>query len=120
MFTERRQKESGECRKKLATVNFTLEKLESETDAAQVHQPQQQAEEDEEQAQILQHKIYKTEMQPKNQEDGAREGGGEHHHHDEDDDDGGQLTAGSSSQRNLKSFPPALPLFRHFMCKGGY
>jgi hypothetical protein len=61
--------------KELVLVNFTLEKHESETDAAQVHQPQQQAEEDEEQAQILQHKIYKTEMQRKNQEDGGRERG---------------------------------------------
>ncbi len=60
--------------KKLVLVNFTLEKLEIETDPAQVHQPQQQAEEDEEQAQFLQHKIYKTEMQRKNQEDGGREG----------------------------------------------
>jgi hypothetical protein len=45
-------------------------------------------------------------MQPKNQEDGAREGGWE----DDDDDDGGQLTAGSSSQPNLKTLAPALPL----------
>jgi hypothetical protein len=44
-------------------------------------------------------------MQPKNQEDGAREGGWE-----DDDDDGGQLTAGSSSQPNLKTLAPALPL----------
>ncbi len=57
--------------KKLVLVNFTLEKLESETDTAQVHQPQQQAEEEAERAQILQHKIYKTEMQRKNQEDGG-------------------------------------------------
>lgn len=56
---------------KLVMVNFTLEKLESESDTAQVHQPQQQAEEDAERAPILQHKIYKSEMQRKNQEDGG-------------------------------------------------
>jgi hypothetical protein len=57
--------------KKLVLDNFTLEKLESEADTARVHQPQQQAEEDAGQAQILQHKIYITEMQRKNQEDGG-------------------------------------------------
>jgi hypothetical protein len=82
--------------KKLVLVNFTLEKLESEVDTAQVHRPQQQAEEDAEQAQILQHKIYITEMQRKNQEDG---GGGVRRRRRE-------VTAGSSSQPNLKTLPP--------------
>jgi len=89
-----------------------------------VHQPQQQAEEDEEQAQILQHKIYKTEMQPKNQEDGAREGGGEHHHDDEDDDDdGGAVNRRFQFPTKSQNRPPRPPPFahlRHFMCKGGY
>ncbi len=87
-----------------------------------MHQPQQQAEEGEEQAQILQHKIYKTEMQPKNQEDGAREGGGEHHHDDEDDDDDGGAVNRRfqfpTKSQNPRPRPPPFAHLRHFMCKG--